>query len=222
MGMDAPDGDGSICHPSGVRTYLNFHISPGKHRVMRRSGLTWRSRYVLTSGDGGIMRLERPINVAVPVMQLQLPPAPFRITAGDDFCRAKEKPRMSIPMLPNRRRIVPCYAAVLRKNAPENSILRHPVFPVRAMAIKLALWAFVWAAILGLVLSAPGGETGSWCYKPSREAYWGHASGTCCPGNMGSDRRCYGLRGDSGKCTKFYNCCIHQFGSGNKESDPCN
>lgn len=105
---------------------------------------------------------------------------------------------------------------------PENWILRLWVFPAGAMALKLALWAFVWAAILGLVLSAPGGETGSWCYKPSREAYWGHASGTCCPGNMGSDRRCYGLRGDGGKCTKFYNCCIHQFGSGNKESDPCN
>nr|XP_018908011.1 PREDICTED: uncharacterized protein LOC109037688 [Bemisia tabaci] len=98
----------------------------------------------------------------------------------------------------------------------------HLSAPASAMAFKLALWAFVCAAILGLVLSAPGGETGSWCYKPSREAYWGHASGTCCPGNMGSDRRCYGLRGDSGKCTKFYNCCIHQFGSGNKESDPCN
>jgi len=87
--------------------------------------------------------------------------------------------------------------------------------------MKFALLALLVAVVLvGVAL----GESGSWCYKPSREAFWGAASAACCngKGSIHDDRRCYGLQGNPSQCRAFYQCCISQFGSGNKPSDGCN
>ncbi|KAK3829736.1 MAG: hypothetical protein J3R72DRAFT_456510 [Linnemannia gamsii] len=68
------------------------------------------------------------------------------------------------------------------------------------------------------------GESGSWCYNPKGEQFWGQASAECCRpngGNMGSDRRCYGLKGNEGSCRAFYACCIGTWNSGNHLSDQC-
>ncbi|KAK2813840.1 hypothetical protein FQN50_000241 [Emmonsiellopsis sp. PD_5] len=68
-------------------------------------------------------------------------------------------------------------------------------------------------------------ESGSWCYKPGQEAFWGEASAACCAevnGNMRGDRRCYGLKDSKDRCNKFYTCCVNRFRSGNRPGrDKC-
>ncbi|PGH07076.1 hypothetical protein AJ79_06354 [Helicocarpus griseus UAMH5409] len=68
-------------------------------------------------------------------------------------------------------------------------------------------------------------ESGSWCYKPGNEAFWGAASAACCDevnGNMRSDRRCYGLKDSKDRCNRFYRCCVDKFSSGNRPGrDKC-
>ena len=38
----------SFRRSSDVKADLYFHMNPGKHRVIWRAGLTWKSRYTLT------------------------------------------------------------------------------------------------------------------------------------------------------------------------------
>ncbi|OJD27963.1 hypothetical protein ACJ73_00637 [Blastomyces percursus] len=74
-------------------------------------------------------------------------------------------------------------------------------------------------------VQARAGESGSWCYKPASEAFWGAASAACCNevnGSMRDDRRCYGLKNSGNRCTKFYECCKNKFRSGNRPGkDKC-
>ncbi|KAL1921116.1 uncharacterized protein VTP21DRAFT_10832 [Calcarisporiella thermophila] len=66
-------------------------------------------------------------------------------------------------------------------------------------------------------------ESGSWCYKPSKEKFWGQSTGDCCDrvgGSVHGNRRCYGLQG-SKKCRLFYECCINKWGSKNGDHDGC-
>ncbi|KAF9585506.1 hypothetical protein BGW38_002057 [Lunasporangiospora selenospora] len=81
---------------------------------------------------------------------------------------------------------------------------------------------FLAAIVLGS--AAVQAESGSWCYSPKNEKFWGQASAECCRpagGSMGGDRRCYGLNGDLGKCRAFYACCIDTWGSGNHYDNAC-
>ena len=83
---------------------------------------------------------------------------------------------------------------------------------------------FVLVAALALSAVAVQAESGSWCYSPKGEKFWGQASSECCRsngGHMESDRRCYGLSGDEARCRSFYSCCIGNWNSGNHLSDKC-
>ncbi|CAH0387454.1 unnamed protein product [Bemisia tabaci] len=85
-------------------------------------------------------------------------------------------------------------------------------------------WNVVYLVLVLLPAIAQGltlAESGSWCYEPANEAFWGHATAACCPGEMGSDRRCYGLIVDEWKCQRFYRCCIRRFNSNNSPDNPC-
>ncbi|KKZ62156.1 hypothetical protein EMCG_00471 [[Emmonsia] crescens] len=74
-------------------------------------------------------------------------------------------------------------------------------------------------------VAARAGESGSWCYKPASEAFWGAASAGCCDlvnGSMRGDRRCYGLKGSGDRCNKFYECCKNKYRSRNRPGkDKC-
>ncbi|KAG0338114.1 hypothetical protein BG005_003857, partial [Podila minutissima] len=55
--------------------------------------------------------------------------------------------------------------------------------------------------LIAIVFGSVGvlAESGSWCYNPQDETFWGQASAECCQpsgGHMASDRRCYGLSGN--------------------------
>ncbi|KAF9428541.1 hypothetical protein BGZ94_002026, partial [Podila epigama] len=74
------------------------------------------------------------------------------------------------------------------------------------------------------VVSAAPTESGSWCFDPKNESYWGHATSSCCNmtgANMEKDRRCYGLNRNIDACHHFYRCCIGFWKSSNAPDDKC-
>ncbi|ORZ19245.1 hypothetical protein BCR41DRAFT_351805 [Lobosporangium transversale] len=76
--------------------------------------------------------------------------------------------------------------------------------------------AFLFSAVA--VQAAPTTQdSGSWCYNPKNEPYWGAATASCCNGNLGDDRRCHNIS----DCRAFYRCCMIKWNSGNHESDKC-
>lgn len=67
-------------------------------------------------------------------------------------------------------------------------------------------------------------ESGSWCYKPKNEPFWGAATGDCCAvagGRMHSNRRCFGMSVLPNRCRRFYACCIADWRSDNNGYESC-